>query len=238
MGLWQRARAILSARRRDGDVDRLKDRLDATYREHLATLQQVRRGVADVSTSRKRVEVRLNQMRVQAEALDTQAEQAVARGDDEGARAALARKVSLERAVAGLEQQHATLRGEEERLQSSATDLEARIEDFRLRKDTLAARHTAAVARSELDDAGTGITSSLSGVTRQMDDAERPTRELEATADALAELVAAGLVRRPGESVDEAERRRFDALLGDGLEGTGTMEAPKGDDDGPHAGPS
>lgn len=242
MGLWQRARDVLASRRAGADAGRLQDRLDETYRRHLATIQQVRRGVADVSTSRKRVEVRLVQVRQQAEALDAQAREAVARGDDDAARAALTRKVSLEQATGDLEQQHATLRAEEERLQASATDLERRLEDFRIRKDTLAARHTAATARRELDDAATGITSSLSGVNQQMAEAERHTRELEARADAMDELAAEGLVPRPGESTDAAERRRFDALLagdaGDGLDEAGTMEGTKGDDDGPHPVPS
>jgi phage shock protein A len=47
-----------------------------------------------------------------------------------------------------------------------------------------------------------------------MEAAERHTRELEARADAIDELVADGIVARPGESSDDLEARRFDRELG------------------------
>ena len=43
--------------------------------------------------------------------------------------------------------------------------------------------------------------------------AERRTRELEASADAVDELVREGLISRPGESSEAAASRRFDAAL-------------------------
>ena len=104
---------------------------------------------------------------------------------------------------------------EEATIADAAARLERSIEDFRLRKDTLTARQSAAAARSQLSSAGSGITSSLSTVNQQMEEAERHTRELEAKADAVDELVAEGIIARPGEDAAELEARRFDALLGD-----------------------
>jgi phage shock protein A len=52
-----------------------------------------------------------------------------------------------------------------------------------------------------------------------MESAERHTREVEATADAVDELVEDGIISKPGESTDDAEQRRFEAELegrGDG----------------------
>ncbi|RYJ02217.1 MAG: PspA/IM30 family protein [Actinomycetales bacterium] len=232
MGMGQRVRQIFRSRRAGG-VDDLKTSLDETYRKHLATLQQVRRGVADVTTSRKRVEVRLAQLRQQAADVDVQARSAVERGDDDAARAALTRKLTLEEGVTGLQQQHAQLQAEEARLVGAATDLEGRIEDFRIRKDTLTARHTAATARVELNDAGSGISSDLSEVNQRMSEAERHTRELEAQADAVDELASEGIIRRAGESAEDAEARRFDALLADGSMDDKTLPPTDGDHDGP-----
>jgi phage shock protein A len=220
MGIRDRLGDILRSRRHgDEDVEALAGRLDETYRTQLAHLQKVRRGVADVATSRKRVEVQLARLSQEAATLDTEAQAAVGRGDDDAARAALTRKVTLEKAAEDLSERHAALQSEEQQLSRTADELDRRIEDFRLRKDTLSARHSAAAARAEITDADGGIASSMSQVNQAMESAERHTRELEAKADAVDELVVDGIISAPGESAGEAERRRFDAELegkGDG----------------------
>jgi phage shock protein A len=202
--------------RRSGadDPAALKDRLDETYRTQMGLLQQVRRGVADVVTSRKRVEMQLATLAQQAAQLDDDAREAVARGSDEDARAALTRKVTLEQAATDLRTRHADLLAEEQKLTRTATQIEQDVESFRVRKDTLAARHTAASARVEINSATSGINSTVSDVGQAMEAAERRTRELESTADAVDELVAEGLATRPGESADAALSRQFDAALG------------------------
>ncbi|MGH3459655.1 PspA/IM30 family protein [Aeromicrobium sp.] len=220
MGIGQRIANIFRSRRHDGeDVEALADRLDETYRSQLSHLQKVRRGVADVATSRKRVEVQLARLAQEAATLDAEAQAAVGRGDDDAARAALTRKVTLEKAASDLGKRHGALQSEERKLIGTADDLEQRIEDFRRRKDTLSARHSAAAARAEITGAGSGIASSMSDVNQAMEAAERHTRELEAKADAVDELVEGGIISAPGESADDAEQRRFDAELegkGDG----------------------
>lgn len=220
MGIRERLGGILRSRRHDDeDVEALADRLDETYRTQVGNLQKVRRGVADVATSRKRVEVQLARLEQEAATLGNEAQGAVDRGDDDAARAVLTRKVTLEKAAKDLREQHAALQAEEQQLTSTADDLDRRIEDFRRRKDTLSARHSAAAARAEIRDADSGIASSMSEVNQVMEATERHTRELDAKADAVDELVQDGIISAPGESPDEAERRRFDAELkgeGDG----------------------
>jgi phage shock protein A len=181
MGIGRRIRDIWRSRsHRELDGEELRSSLDDTYRAQLAHLQKVRRGVADVTTSRKRVEVRLRQLEQQAATFDAQAREAVERGDDTAARTALGRKVGLEDSLADLRERHAALQQEEATITDAATRLEDSIEDFRLRKDTLTARASAAEARSQLTSADTGIASSLSSVNQQMEAAERHTRELAA----------------------------------------------------------
>ena len=216
MGIGRRIAQIFRSRRNaDQDVAKLADRLDETYRSQLGHLQKVRRGVADVATSRKRVEVQLARLEQEGATLDAEAQAAVARGDDDTARAILGRRLSLEQAADDLRERHGALLADEHKLTSTADELERRIEEFRLRKDTLTARHSAAAARAEITSAGSGIASSMSDVNRAMEDAERHTRELESKADAVDELVRDGIISAPGESADEAERRRFDAELND-----------------------
>jgi phage shock protein A len=231
------ARIFRSWRFRGNDVEHLKDKLDETYRTQTALLRQVRRGVADVATSRKRVELQLASLDQQAAQLDDDARQAVAQGSDDEARSVLTRKVTLEKAAAELKARHADLQSEEDKLEATALQIEQEVEAFRVRKDTLAARHTAAAARAEINSATRGINSSVSDVGQAVESAERRTRELEATADAVDELVAEGVVSKAGESPDDALRRQFDTAL-DSAEVDRQFEqisTPRKDDDGTDA---
>lgn len=192
----------------------LKERLDATYREQTALLQQVRRGVADLATSRKRVELQRASLQQQIDALGRQAADAVAHGSDDDARAILTRKIGLEKVAAELAERHAGLVADEAKLQDAAQQVQLKVDEFRLRKDTLAARHSAATARAEINSATTGISSSMGSVGQAMAEAERHTRELEATADAVDELVAEGVIEGPGSprvSDSDLWQRHFDA---------------------------
>ncbi|MET0929011.1 MAG: PspA/IM30 family protein [Aeromicrobium sp.] len=214
MSIGKRVSKWWTSRRSGGDdAEALKERLDETYRTQTALLRQVRRGVADVATSRKRVEMQLATIAQQTAQLDDDARQAVARGSDDDARAALTRKVTLEQAAADLTVRRDDLVAEEEKLGRAATTIEQDVETFRVRKDTLAARHSAASARVEINSATSGINSSVSDVGQAMEAAERRTRELESTADAVDELVADGIISTPGESADAALSRQFDAAL-------------------------
>ena len=216
MSIWQRiVRLFRSWFSRGDDLGALSARLDQTYREQTQLLQQVRRGYADVDTSRKRVELQLNQLRQQMSQLDNEARQAVADDNDNEARAILGRRVALEKAEAELVERHAALKAEQDRLQISVTKVENDIEAFRVRKDTLNARHAAASARAEINSATRGINAAGSEVGQAMSAAEQRTRELEATADAVDELVAEGVVSREGEDPRAAEMRRWDAEAAD-----------------------
>lgn len=218
MSIRDRLTRLWGSRRSGGDdTGALKERLDTTYRTQTALLQQVRRGVADVATSRKRVDLQLATIAQQTGQLDEQAQAAVASGRDDDARAALTRKVTLEKTADDLRARRDDLLAEEQKLQLSAEKIEQDVESFRIRKDTLSARHTAASARAEINSATSGINSTVSDVGQAMEAAERRTRELESTADAADELVAEGIVGRAGESADAALARQFDAAL-DGAE--------------------
>lgn len=234
MGIGRRIADLFRSRAAEDDVDALSERLESTYREQLGHLRQVRRGLAEMTTSRRRVEVRLAQQERESESFEATARAAVERGDDVAARSALTQQQRLRKGIADLRERHAVLREDEAELQRTADELERRIEDFRLRKDTLSARHAAASARSEINAAGTGIASTMSDAGRAMEAAERHTRELEAQADAVDELVAEGVLGQPGESADDRARRQFDAALGDAAPGVGNPPpVERGRGDGP-----
>ena len=78
-GIFQRISMIFRAKT-DKALDKLEDprqTLDYSYQRQLELLQKVRRGVADVATSRKRIELQANQLNTQADKLTNQAQKAL-----------------------------------------------------------------------------------------------------------------------------------------------------------------
>ena len=108
-----------------------RETLDYSYQRQLELLSKVRRGVADVATSRKRVELQVNQLEQQAAKLQGQAEKAISVGREDLAREALTRKSGLASQITSLKEQQATLQGEEEKLVLAQQRLQAKVQAFR-----------------------------------------------------------------------------------------------------------
>ena len=120
--------------------------LDYAYQRQLEMLTQVRRGVADVATSRKRIELTVDQLEQQAAALAGQRGHALDTGHDDVAREAGSREAGIQARLSQLRRQLDTLAGDEERLTTVSQRLQAKVESFRVRKETIKASYTAAEA--------------------------------------------------------------------------------------------
>ena len=93
-----------------------RETLDYSYQKQLELLQKVRRGVADVATSRKRIELQLQQLQAQADKLEDQGRKALAVGREDLAREALTRRSGVQQQIQDLQTQYSTLQVEEEKL--------------------------------------------------------------------------------------------------------------------------
>ncbi|WP_295660703.1 PspA/IM30 family protein [uncultured Nocardioides sp.] len=166
--------------------------LDYSYQRQLDLLSKVRRGVADVATSRKRVELQVNQLEAQSAKLSGQAEKAIGMGREDLAREALTRKSGLTNQITDLKAQHAQLQGEEEKLTLAQQRLQAKVESFRTRKETIKATYTAAEAQTRIGEAMSGIGEEMGDVGMAIQRAEDKTAQMQARAGAIDELIASG----------------------------------------------
>jgi phage shock protein A len=191
----------------DKALDRAEDpreTLDYSYKKQLELLQKVRRGVADVATSRKRIEVQMTQLQTQSEKLQTQAQKALSLGREDLAREALTRRSGLESQVSDLRTQHDALQGEEEKLTLAAQRLQAKVESFRTKKETIKASYTAAEAQTRIGEAFSGISEEMSDVGLAVQRAEDKTANMQARAGAIDELLASGALEdATGTSKDD-----------------------------------
>src|SRR3954469_1398336 len=176
-------------------LDRAEDpreTLDYSYQRQVELLAKVRRGVADVATSRKRVELQINQLEQQSAKLQDQAQKAISMDREDLAREALTRKSGLTSQINDLRAQHAQLQGEEEKLTLAQQRLQAKVEAFRTRKETIKATYTAAEAQTRINEAMSGIGDEMGDVGAAIQRAEDKTAQMQARAGAIDELIASG----------------------------------------------
>lgn len=179
----------------DKALDRAEDPrevLDYSYEQQLQMLQRVRRGVADVSTSRKRVELQVNQLQQSTGKLQDQAQQALAAGREDLAREALTRRTAVVSQITDMREQQTSLQAQEEKLTLAAQRLQAKVDSFRTRKETIKATYTAAEAQTRITEAVTGIGEELGDVGLATQRAQDKTEQMQARAGALDELIASG----------------------------------------------
>ncbi|HET7682500.1 MAG TPA: PspA/IM30 family protein [Marmoricola sp.] len=169
-----------------------RETLDYSYQRQVEMLAKVRRGVADVATSRKRVELQVNQLEAQSKKLHDQAQKALTMGREDLAREALTRKSGLTQQITDLQAQHAQLQGEEEKLTLASQRLQAKVEAFRTRKETIKATYTAAEAQTRINEAFSGISEEMGDVGMAIQRAEDKTQQMQARAGAIDELISSG----------------------------------------------
>jgi phage shock protein A len=174
-----------------------RETLDYSYQKQLELLQKVRRGVADVATSRKRIELQLQQLQAQADKLEDQGRKALAVGREDLAREALTRRSGVQQQMQDLQTQYIALQGEEEKLTLASQRLQAKVDAFRTRKETIKATYTAAEAQTRIGEAFSGISEEMSDVGLAMQRAEERTQNLQARAGAIDELLASGALDDP-----------------------------------------
>ncbi|NHB84019.1 PspA/IM30 family protein [Tessaracoccus sp. HDW20] len=192
-----------------------RETLDYSYQKQLELLQNVRRGVADVATSRKRVELQATKLNSEVERLQNAAQRALESNREDLAREALTRKAGLQTQLDDLQAQHAQLQAEEEKLVRASSRLQAKVDAFRTRKETIKATYSAAEAQTRINEAFTGISEEMSDVGLAIQRAEDKTLQLQARASAVDELLASGALEDPTGTVKDDITRELDMLASD-----------------------
>jgi phage shock protein A len=193
-GLMSRASLVVKAK-----LSKLLNRaedptetLDYSYEQQLRLLQDVKRGVANVVTSKKRLQMQTAKLEQSVVKLETQARDALAAGREDLARQALERKTLAQQQLQSLDQQVAGLEQQQEKLVSSERALQAKIEAFRSHKEVIKAQYSAAEAQVRIGEAATGIGEQMADTGLAIQRAREKTEQMQARAGAVEELIEAG----------------------------------------------
>ena len=180
--------------------------LDYSYERQLELLQNVKKGIADVVTAKKRLELQTQKLEVELPKLDEQAKQALAANREDLARAALERKAFAQQQLQGLDQQISDLETQQAKLTDSEKRLSAKVEAFRTQKETIKAQYSAAEAQVKIGEASTGIGEEMADTGLAIQRAQDKTEQMQARAAAVDELIDTGTLEDYTSSGTQLDR--------------------------------
>ena len=196
MGVLTRMSTVVKAK-----MNRLLDQaenpaetLDYAYEKQMEMLRDVKRGVVEMVTTKRRLELQASKVKETIITLDEQAKRAMAAGREDLARLALQRKQAAMFELNGLDQQVANLELEQEKLTKAEQRLKAKVDAFRTRKEIVKAQYSAAQAQERIGSALSGISEEMGDVQLSIERAETKTEQLRARAGAIDELAEAGVL--------------------------------------------
>jgi phage shock protein A len=176
-------------------LDRAEDpgeTLDYGYQKQVELLQNVKKGIADVVTSKKRLQMQSTKLEEQVVKLDTQARQALSQNREDLARMALERKTLAQTELQSLDTQIKELEHQQEALTENEQKLRGKIEQFRTKKEVIKAQYSAAEAQVRISEAANGVGEQMADLGLAIQRAEDKTETMRARASAVEELEKAG----------------------------------------------
>ena len=214
--------------------------LDYSYTPQLESLQGVKKGIADVVTAKKRLQMQSSKLEQSVVKLDGQARTALQQGNEDLARIALERKTVAQNELQSLDQQVAELEAQQQKLIDSEQKLRTKIEAFRSKKEVIKAQYSAAEAQVKISEAANGVGEEMADVGLAMQRAVDKTETMKARASAVEELEAAGTfedLTQLGSGQDDIDRQLHQLTSQSGVDDDlaklkaelGTGSAPQGE---------
>jgi phage shock protein A len=208
MGLMNRISTVISQK-----VSTLLDRfenpqeaLDYSYVKQQEMLNKLRRSLAEIITSRKRLEMQKSRLWDNIRLLDEQARRALEAGREDLTRLALERKNANLMQMQSLDKQIADMKQEEQKMEEAEKRMSIKVEEFKGRKEVIKAKYSAAEAQVKIKESVTGISEEMTDVGMAMDRAEEKTERMRAKSQALDDMINSGVLTDYTSNKDEIER--------------------------------
>ena len=220
MGMFSRMSTIVKSKmnRMLDSAEDPRETLDYSYEKQLEMLQNVKRGVVEMVTAKRRIQQQAAKVRENVARLERQAKQALDADREDLARLALQRKQNALIELQGLDDQIEGMEQEQQKLTVAEQRLQAKVDAFRNKKEIIKAQYTAAQAQVRIGSALGGISEEMSDVSMAMQRAENKTDQLRAKAGAIDELVETGVLDDIGGPRDDIERELAQLSISQGVE--------------------
>ncbi len=208
MGMFSRMSTIVKSKmnRILDSAEDPRETLDYSYEKQLEMLQNVKRGVVEMVTAKRRIQQQATKVKENITRLERQAKQALDADREDLARLALQRKQNAVIELQGLDEQIEGMEQEQQKLTIAEQRLQTKVDAFRNKKEIIKAQYTAAQAQVRIGAALGGISEEMGDVSLAVQRAENKTDQMRAKAGAIDELVATGVLDDVNGPQDDIER--------------------------------
>ncbi len=196
MGMFARMSTIVKSKmnRILDSAEDPRETLDYSYEQQREMLQNVKRGVVEMVSAKRRIQQQATKVQENITRLDQQARQAVEVDREDLARLALQRKQTALIELQGLDEQISGMELEQEKLTLAEQRLRAKVEAFRTKKEIIKAQYSAAQAQVRIGSALSGLSEEMGDISMAIERAENKTDQMRATAGAIDELASSGVL--------------------------------------------
>jgi phage shock protein A len=196
MGMFARMSTIVKSKmnRILDSAEDPRETLDYSYEQQREMLQNVKRGVVEMVSAKRRIQQQATKVQENITRLDQQARQAVEVGREDLARLALQRKQTALIELQELDEQISGMELEQEKLTLAEQRLQAKVEAFRTKKEIIKAQYTAAQAQVRIGSALSGLSEEMGDISMAIERAENKTDQMRSTAGAIDELASSGVL--------------------------------------------
>ena len=195
-----------------------QEALDYSYVKQVEMLNKLRRSLAEITTSRKRLEMQKSRLWENIRLLDGQAARALEADREDLARLALERKNANLMQLQSLDKQIAEMKEEESKMKEAEKRMSIKVEEFKARKEIIKAQYSAAEAQVKIKESVTGISEEMTDVGMAMNKAEEKTERMRAKSQALEEMIDSGVLTDYTSNKDEIERELQNITVQDSVE--------------------
>jgi phage shock protein A len=179
--------------------------LDYSYEKQRELVNRLRRDMAEVVTSKKRLEMQKARLWDNIRTLDEQARRSLDADREDLAKLALQRKNANLIEMQGLDRQIAEMQAEQDKLERTEKRLSAKVEEFRSKKEVIKAQYSSAEAQVRIKESITGISEEMTDVGIAMNRAEEKAERMKSKAQALDEMISSGVLVDYTSNKDEIE---------------------------------
>ncbi len=207
MGLLNRISTVIK-QKANYLVDKYEDprqALDYSYEKQRELVNRLRRDMAEVVTSKKRLEMQKARLWDNIRTLDEQARRSLDSNREDLAKLALQRKNANLIQMQGLDRQIAEMQAEQEKLEQTEKRLSAKVEEFKSKKEVIKAQYSSAEAQVRIKESITGISEEMTDVGMAMNRVEEKAERMKSKAQALDEMIDSGVLVDYTSNKDEIE---------------------------------
>lgn len=193
-GLIERFSTIFKAKASKiaDDLENPNEMLNYSFEKQNELIIELRQDIAQVVTSKKRLEMQKAKLLANVNTLEDQAKRSIISNREDLAKLALERKNALMIQVKELESQISAIEKDQTKLEDAERRLSTKIQEFKTRKEVIKAEYSAAEAQVKIKENITGLSEEFNDVGNILNRVEEKTENMKAKAQALDEMIDSG----------------------------------------------